>query len=186
MCGYVHIFVLMCGVCFHAWTCVYVGIMNGSAIICLHTHFYSPLLLCVLRTMCTTLQWVSITAHISTDTLPVDPILQQVLRVVCAYNALYCKGKYTGSGRVGRVGWSAPMLNSPQHTLELCTMLSHAEMPEHCLIPSPSYFVCVHGACACKFVTHACVKLHGCSVSMRVYICVVKYIYILCSGMCLC
>ena len=27
-------------------------------------------------------------------------ILQQVLRVVCAYNALYSKGKYTGEG-----GW---------------------------------------------------------------------------------
>ena len=34
--------VLMCGESFHAWTCVYVGIMNGSAIICQHTHFYSP------------------------------------------------------------------------------------------------------------------------------------------------
>ena len=83
----------------------YFGIMNGSAIICQNTHLYSPSLqLCVLRTMCTTLQWVSIAAHISTDTLPVDPILQQVLRVVCAYNALYSKGKYTGSGRVGSLG----------------------------------------------------------------------------------
>ena len=44
------------------------------------------------------------TAHISTDTFPMDPILQQVLRVVCADNALYSKDKYKGSGRVGSVG----------------------------------------------------------------------------------
>ena len=53
--------------------------------------------------MCTTLQRVSITAHISTDAFPVDPILQQVLRVVCADNALYRNSKYTGSERVERV-----------------------------------------------------------------------------------
>ena len=52
--------------------------------------------------MCTTLQEVSITAHISTDTFPMDPILQQVL-VVCADNALYRNSKYTGSERVERV-----------------------------------------------------------------------------------
>ena len=53
--------------------------------------------------MCTTLQEVSITAHISIDTFPIDPILQQVLRVVCADNALYRNSKYTGSERVERV-----------------------------------------------------------------------------------
>ena len=42
--------------------------------------------------MCTTLQLVSITAHISTDTFPIDPIMLQVLRVVCADNALYRNG----------------------------------------------------------------------------------------------
>ena len=46
------------------------------------------------------IQEVSITAHISIDTFPIDLILQQVLRVVCADNALYIKGKYTGSTRV--------------------------------------------------------------------------------------
>ena len=53
--------------------------------------------------MCTTLQLVSITAHISTDTFPIDPILQQVLGVVCADNALYKNSKFTGSERVERV-----------------------------------------------------------------------------------
>ena len=52
--------------------------------------------------MCTTLQWVSITAHISTDTFPMHPILQQVLRVVCADNPQHRNGKYTGIVRVGR------------------------------------------------------------------------------------
>ena len=54
--------------------------------------------------MSTTLQPVSITARMFTDTYFIDLILQQVLRVVCAYNALYSKGKYTESGRVLRVG----------------------------------------------------------------------------------
>ena len=54
--------------------------------------------------MCTTLQEVSITAHISTDTFPIDPILQQVLRVVSADNALYRNSKFTGSESVERVG----------------------------------------------------------------------------------
>ena len=54
--------------------------------------------------MCTTLQEVSITANISTDTFPIDAILQQVLRVVCADNLHHRNGKYTGIVRVGRVG----------------------------------------------------------------------------------
>ena len=54
--------------------------------------------------MCTTLQEVSITAHISTDTFPIDAIVQQVLRVVCADNPHHRNGKYTGIVRVGRVG----------------------------------------------------------------------------------
>ena len=66
--------------------------------------------------MCTTLQ-VSITAHISTDTFPMDLILQQVLRVVCADNPQHRNGKYTGDceGREG--GVKLPMLSSPQQAL---------------------------------------------------------------------
>ena len=78
----------------------------------------------------------------------------------------------------GGLGWSAPMLTSPQHALELCTMcISHAEMPEACLIPSPTCFVCTHDvlyACACVFVVHACVDLHPCSVHMLIYVCVLE------------
>ena len=48
MCEYVHVSVLMCGLSFHAWTGVYVGILNGSAIICQHTDFSLSLQLCVL------------------------------------------------------------------------------------------------------------------------------------------
>ena len=40
----------------------------------------------------------------STDTFPMDPIMQQVLRVVCADNSQHRNGKYTGIVRVGRVG----------------------------------------------------------------------------------
>ena len=40
----------------------------------------------------------------STTYIPIHPILQLEIIVDCAYNALYSKGKYTGSGRVGRVG----------------------------------------------------------------------------------
>ena len=43
--------------------------------------------------------------------------------------------------------------------------------------------------CVCKFVTHACVNLHGCSVCTLVYVCVMKCINemcVSCSGMCLC
>ena len=72
---------------------------------------------------------------------------------------------------------------SPQHALELCIIcISHAEMPEHCLVPSPSSFVCVHVACACKFFMHACVKLHGCSVCMRVYVC----LFVFYAAACVC
>ena len=128
-----------------------------------HTHLYYSLQLCVLWTMCTNQQRVSITAHILTDTFSIDPTLQQVLRCVCAYNALYSKGKYTGSGRGGRVGWSAPMLTSPQQALGLCTMcISHSRMQQPCLVLTPSCFVCVHDVlytCTCVFGTHACVNL---------------------------
>ena len=91
---------------------------------------------------------------------------------------------------MGREEGSCPMLTSPQHALVMCTMcISHAKMPELCLVPSASCLVCVHGACACKFVTNACVNLHGCSVCTLVYVCVMKCINemcISCSGMCLC
>ena len=92
--------VLMCGESFHA--CV--GIMNGSAIICQHTHFYSPSLqLCVLWTMWhTTLQLVSITAHISTDTLPMDPNFHKlsVLTLHCIVNWQIHREWKGGEGRM--------------------------------------------------------------------------------------
>ena len=95
--------------------------------------------------MCTTLQRVSITAHISTDTFPIDPIMQQVLRVICADNPHHRNGKYTGDceGREG--GVKLPMLTSPQLVLGLCTMcVAHARMPEPNLFLTLSCFVCGH------------------------------------------
>ena len=52
-------------------------------------------IMCAMNNVYNTIQQVSITAHISIDTFPIDSTLQQVLRCVCAYNALYSKGKYT-------------------------------------------------------------------------------------------
>ena len=77
--------------------------------------------------MCTTLQEVSITAHISTDTFPMHPILQQVLRVVCADNPQHRNGKYTGIVRVGR-GGEAP--NAIQPTANHWDCIAHTRMSE--------------------------------------------------------
>ena len=51
--------------------------------------------------------------------------------------------------------------------------ISHAQMPEPCLVLTPSSFVCVRDdlyTCACVFGTHACVNL-PLVFSVCVYIC---------------
>ena len=116
--------------------------------------------------MCTTLQRVSITAHISTDTFPMHPILQQVLRVLCADNPHHRNGKYTGDceGREGGV-----MQSSPQQPLGLYSSCSNART----LVFTPSFFVCIHddlNRFACVFGTHPCVNLLL-VFSVRVFIC---------------
>ena len=40
--------------------------------------------------------------------------------------------------------------------------IAHAQMPEPCLVITPSCFVCIHDVlytCACVFGSHACVNL---------------------------
>ena len=73
-----HVRVCACK-CFNVWwefSCMDMCLCWYYEWFCYHFpthHFYSPSLqLCMLWTMCTTLQWVSITAHISTDTFPID------------------------------------------------------------------------------------------------------------------
>ena len=136
--------------------------------------------------MCTTLQMVSITAHISTDTFPIDAILQQVLRVLCADNPHHRNGKYTGDceGREGGV-----MLSSPQQPLGLYSSCSNART----LVFTPSFFVCIHddlNRFACVFGTHPCVNLllvfSVCSCILYVCLICINYICISYSSMFLC
>ena len=139
---------------------------------CNHLPTHSPSLqLCVLWTtcMCTTLQWVSITANITTDIFPIASILQQVLRLVRAYNALYSKGKYTGWG-----GWSeSPMLTSPQQALGLCNHVYSTCLNARTLFSPHTIMFSVCTWC----VIYMCMRIghticHWCSVYVCVYMCV--------------
>ena len=98
---WVCVVVFISGESFHAGIRVYVSIMNGSAIIC-HT-LTLILLLFNYVCMCTTLQMVSITAHISSDTFPIGTILQQVLDLFVL--TMHCTAKENTQGVEGWGGW---------------------------------------------------------------------------------